>query len=151
MSKATQRHLAAINHGQVTKTNVIGIRKALNAFYRLKEGWSVSSTCPKISYDEMRELNASLEAKRPIVRGDLHASGVRLLYDRRNKKRLAAVADKVAALCGFSLVGFVDVHRGHHVPVYEAWGNAGKFTFYNVPWQAALAYGLETGPVVVQA
>lgn len=144
---AMQRHLAAIQSGNVTKTNVIGLRKALNHVERLRRGWSGNRSAA--TADEVRAALDALEARKPIVRGELHASGVRLITDKRYRKRLEPVADKVAALQGFSLVGYTEVHSCHFVPVYMAWGNAGTFRFYSIPWQSAYAFGLEGGPHLV--
>jgi hypothetical protein len=148
-SKAIAAHLAAIESGNVTKTNVIGIRKALNAAWRISRGYDGgrSNATPQ----DAAALLEALEKRRPIVRYKLHESGVRLITGKRYAKRLAPVADKIAALMGFSLVGFEDVGRGHHIPIYEAWGYAGKFLFRVIPWQAADALGLESGPVILES
>jgi len=48
-----QKHIDAIASGSVTKTNIIGLRKALNAEGRRRAGLSVSMTCPKVSGDDI--------------------------------------------------------------------------------------------------
>ena len=146
-SKAVAAHLAAIESGNVTKTNVIGIRKALNAAWRISRGYS-GGRCNATPQDAAALIEA-LERRKPIVRYDLHASGVRILTGKRYAKRLAPVADKIAALMGFSLVGYEDVGRGQYIPIYEAWGYAGKFLFRVIPWQTANYLGLESGPVII--
>jgi hypothetical protein len=147
MDKTAKRHLDAINSGQVEKTNVIGIRKVLNHAWRLRHGYS-GNRC-NATVEDGAALVAALVAGRPLVRGDLHASGVRTITDKRYAKRLASVADKVAALHGFRLVGFQEVGGGHHLPIYMAVGTAGPFKFFHVPWQGAEGYGLEAGPHLV--
>lgn len=144
---AMSRHLEAIESGMVTKTNVIGLRKALNHVARLRRGWSGNNS--KATAQDVQQALEALERCVPIVRGELHASGVRLITSPRYRKRLACVAGQIAALQGFSLVGFEEYHDCQHVPVYRAWGSGGTFDFYNVPWQAAMAYGLESGPVIL--
>lgn len=146
---AMGRHMAAIESGNVTKTNVIGLRKAVVSVERQRRGWS--SNRITATGDEVDAALAALETKRPIVRGELHESGVKLLTDRRYKRRLESVADRIAELQGFSLIGFYEVnsHAIAFVPVYRAFGNAGCFDFYNVPWQAAMAFGIEGGPHIV--
>jgi hypothetical protein len=144
-----QRHIAAIESGNVTKTNVIGLRKAVNHVARLVRGWPGNR-----SNATREEVNAALDAPercKPIVRGDLHASGVRLLTDKRYKKRLESVADKIAAMQGFSLVGFEEVRDCQYMPIYMLWGNAGTFRFYSVPWQTAMHCGLESGPQLLES
>ena len=146
---AMGRHMAAIASGNVTKTNVIGLRKACNHVERLAKGWS-GNRCAATPSEVAAALEA-LEAKTPIVRGELHESGVRLLTDRRYRKRLEPVADKIAALQGFCLVGFHDVERGQFTPVYRAYGSAGTFDFYNVAWQVAVAFEIEGGPHILES
>lgn len=140
---AMQRHIAAIESGNVTKTNVIGIRKALNHVDRIASGWSGNRS--NATAEEVRAALDALERCKPIVRGELHESGVRLLTGGRYAKRLERVADKVAALEGFSLVGYNTLRTGYSVPVYSAWGGAGAFRFYVIPWQSADMVGMESG------
>lgn len=145
---AMQRHLAAIESGNVTKTNVIGIRKGLNHVTRLARGWSGNRS--SATADEVRACLDALERCKPLVRGELHASGVRLLTDKRYRKRLEPVADKVAALHGFRLVGYQETADCQFTPIYEAVGTAGAFRFYSVPWQtAAYCDGLDGGPHIL--
>lgn len=145
---AMQKHLAAIKAGQVTKTNVIGLRKAVNHVERLRQGWS-GNRCAATA-EQVAEAMEALEARKPIVRGELHASGVRLITDKRYRKRLEPVAAQIAGLQGFSLVGFHEITRTHSVPIYLAWGNRGSFRFYAIPWQTAFAFGLESGPQLLE-
>lgn len=93
---AMGRHMAAIASGNVTKTNVIGLRKAVNHVERLAKGWS-GNRCAATPSEVAAALEA-LGAKTPIVRGELHASGVRLLTDRRYRKRLASCPKCSAAI-----------------------------------------------------
>lgn len=146
---AMRRHILAIESGNVTKTNVIGLRKALNHVERLRQGWSGNRS--NATLDETRAALEALERRKPLVRGELHASGVRLLTDKRYKKRLASVADKIAALQGFCLVDFVEIADCQYTPVFEAWGDAGTFRFYSIPWQTAYWKGLEGGPQLMES
>lgn len=145
---AMARHMCAIACGAVTKTNVIGLRKACNHVARLRKGWS-GNRCAATP-EEVEGAMRVLAACPPMVRGDLHAGGVKLLNDRRYAKRLAPVADKIEGLCGFQLVGFHEYADCNFAPVYKAYGYSGDFTFYNVPWQAALAHGIESGPHIAE-
>jgi hypothetical protein len=132
MTTAIQRHLAAVQSGQVNRTNIIGIRKALNADARC-------ATTPQIGDDTLYDIMREIDRTRPRVTGDLHDSGLKLLRDRRYAKRLAAYADIIEwpshfELCSFDQLG----HYGHYaVPVYRLVGqNGGSFKFRNIPWQS---------------
>lgn len=146
---AMARHIAAIRSRNVTKRNVIGLRKAINHVDRLASGWSGNRS--NATFAEVDSAMAALAECKPMVRGDLHASGVRILTDKRYAKRLAPVADKIAKLMSFHLVGFECIKTGYHVPIYEADTQAGNFRFYVIPWQSANAYGLESGPTLLGA
>lgn len=141
------KHLAAIESGMVTKTNVIGIRKALNSEWRVHRGYSPNRI--KLAGEELRETMAALHMVRPRVTGELDESGKRLLRSPRYRKRLESVRAIIDNLDHFQLVRFDDIGRGHHIPVYRAVSRQGNgFLFRNVPWQSALAYGVESGPTV---
>jgi hypothetical protein len=141
MSKPTtlQRHIAAIQAGEVERTNIIGIRKALNADARKREGFSTSATSPKISDDDLAQLMFELDRNRPKVVGALHDSGLKLLRDRRYAKRLADYADIIEWPSHFELWDWMALGRWgqYHVPIYRLVGqNGGAFKFYNIPWQS---------------
>ena len=140
-----QKHIDANASGSVTKTNIIGLRKALNAEGRRRAGLSVSATCPKASGDDIHLALAMINRDRPKVVGELHDSGIKLLQNKRYAKRLAEYADVIEwpshfELCGFNLLGLY----GHYaVPVYRLVGqNGGSFKFFNIPWQSG-GYGPE--------
>lgn len=145
MSKAFQRHYAAITSGEVTKTNVFGLRKALNKAARAANGWSVSDTAA-ITEEEAIELDRAVEKHEPRVVGELHDSGVAVLRNPRYAKRwTAGEAAIIADLDSFRLVGFDPVGSTGHVPRYRAVArNGASFEFVNVPWQSG-----GNGPEVV--
>jgi len=127
------KHLVAILQGVVDKSNVIGIRKALNAADRRRRGLSVSSTAPKLTLVECDELEMALRVHEPRVTGPLVESGLARLRNRRYRKRLASVADVIANLTHFCLVGFED-----GTPIYRACAGSAdnSFLFKNVAWQS---------------
>lgn len=137
MTATAKRHMKAICSGEVGKTNVIGLRKVLNHTWRIQRGWSGNRV--NVTPEEAGQLESALERCQPKVTGELHASGLKLLQDRRYRKRLEPVADIIANLDCFRLIGFTEAGdtNGHHVPVYRAIAKDGKkFTFYNVAWQS---------------
>jgi len=147
-ASAVQRHRLAIASGIVTKTNVIGIRMAANHVARIRAGWSGNRS--NATPAEVDSIFAALAEKEPLVRGDLHASGVRIVKAKRWAKRFNAEQTQViATLHGFRLVRFDWTDESHCTPVFRAVGESGSFLFRNVPWQTAAYSGGESGPVVV--
>lgn len=149
-----QRHLMAIESGEVTKTNIIGIRKALNHAARINAGWS-GNRC-NVTPQEAQTLYRAIETHKPIVTGTLHDSGIRVLRNPRYAKRWSDW--QIAAINGinhFRLVGYWQEEL-HHYPIYELWAKAPpkgdgmdsaiyqSFRFINVPWQSG-----GNGPVVL--
>lgn len=160
-SPSFARHLAAIEAGTITRTNVIGIRKLLNGAARRAAGWSVGATTPLGTLEQADAILAALDKYRPRVAGELHEGGLKVLRNRRYAKRLEPFAASIAALDHFRLVGFEDISRRgdglYNVPVYAAWstippkgdaldgGTHEAFRFRNVPWQSG-----GDGPEIVE-
>lgn len=148
-----EKHMAAIRSGELTKHNITGIRKALNASSRRGCGYSVSATAPNITTQEAIALETALETTEPHVVGELHESGLKVLRNRRYAKRWTERQQGIIdRLHHFSLVRFDYIGRGgfHCVPVYRAVDATGQsFHFRNIPWQSAFSLGEESGPVVV--
>lgn len=140
-------HIAAINSGNITKTNVIGIRKLLNSHWRESHGYSVSMTAPRATEDEIETLLDAIWNIRPVIMGELHDSGVVLLTSKRYRRNLEYVQNKIdSGILQFRLWGFADVGRGYHIPTYECVTAAGTFRFRNIPWQSG-----GKGPEVIKA
>jgi hypothetical protein len=134
-----QKHIDAIASGNVTKTNIIGLRKAINAMSRRRSNISVSVTSPKATDDDIYLALAMIDRDHPKVTGELHDSGIKLLQSKRYAKRLAAYADIIEWPSHFELCGFDQLGRygDHSVPVYRLVGqNGGSFRFRNIPWQS---------------
>lgn len=146
-----EKHLAAVKSGAVTKSNVIGIRKAFNEFGR--DNYSRSSTAPQWTLEQVNAMEHALERYKPRVTGKLHETGLTLLRSKRYTKRLALVANIIAEICYFELIRFdpinPDARVCNWVPVYAAVGKSGRrFAFRNIPWQSAFYCGLESGPTI---
>lgn len=151
MNPTVQRHVDAVSAFQVSKSNIIGIRKALNHAERLRAGYSGNRSSVTIA--DAERIEELVEHKQPLVVGELHETGLKLLRDRRYAGRLEHVADIIANLKAFHLVRFDRIGpRGMHVvPVYRATaGGENYFYFRNVPWQSAHYMGEESGPVIVK-
>ena len=134
-NRTLERHLAAIRAGEVTKSNVAGLKRALNAQARRELGYSVSSTAPKPC--DPAALQREVRERQPRVVGTLHDSGVKLLRSPRYAKRWNAdQRETIAQLDHFLLVDFV-WDRLNCQPVYKAVArDGGAFSFFNVPWQS---------------
>lgn len=132
-------HLDAIKSGYVTRTNVIGLRKALNSLARIDAGFSVGTTAPKVPKADVWEALHTIDRDNPRVTGELHDSGLKTLRNKRYAKRLAPYADLIQWPSHFELCGFEPIGRygQYHVPIYRLVGqNGGSFKFINIPWQS---------------
>lgn len=139
MHKTVKAHLDAITAGTVDRSVVIGLRKAINTAERKAAGWSIGRTAPKASLDDVARLEGALAEHKPRVAGELHESGLKVLRNRRYAKRLAPLADIIADVVEFRLIGFdrIGRHGAYSVPVYAAIASDGRrFAFRNVPWQS---------------
>lgn len=143
-----QKHMAAIERGEIDKTTVIGLKKLVNMDWRRARGYSISSTAPKASPQEVEALQIAMRERAPAVVGELHESGVKVLRSDRFRRQLRDVADLVEeGPILFRLVGFADIGRGHFLPIYQVETRRGSFRFQHVPWQASFT-GAEPGPIV---
>jgi hypothetical protein len=131
-------HLAAIKSGTVNKSNVIGLRMAINANARRYRRLSAGRTAPKLSDYDLAVLEEAVTDIEPRVDSTLHDSGLKLLRDPRYKRRLTHVADIVGAIESFRLVGFMRYGEWDLscTPAYKACAPCGSFTFINIPWQS---------------
>ena len=151
MSKSFEKHLAAIKAGRIEKTNVIGLRKAFNAYDRASRGYSVRQ--PVISDREFQDANEAINDHHPTVAGELHDSGLKVLrnprYAGRWNERQQGIIDRFDH---FRLVRFdwIGPRQAHCVPVYRVVDKVGQsFLFRNIPWQSAWSLGEEDGPRVI--
>lgn len=144
-----QRHLDAISARTITKTNVIGIRKALAHVDKLRAGYSGNRS--NVTPEQAARMETEIEHKRPTVIGELHATGLKVLRSPRWAKRFNEAQTKIiwADHLRFDLIRF-DREGSVIVPVYCVVSFAGRFCFRNIPWQTAFYSGLESGPVVVE-
>lgn len=148
MSPTAKKHFDAINGGAVTKTNVIGIRKALNHVERLRAGWSGNRS--NVTPEEADAIEYALRLHEPHVTGALHESGLKLLRSPRWRKRFNERQHGIISrLDHFKLVRFDRLGRScTTVPVYRAVDVTGQsFLFRNVPWQSAMHTGEPSGPI----
>jgi hypothetical protein len=140
MKPTAQKHLDAIRAGEVTRSNVIGLRKLINASERQYQGWDNGRTACAVGFDDLDTIESALDEFRPIVRGELHETGLALLRSKRYEKQLRSRAWEIARIHEFRLVRFDRLGRNqvHSVPVYRVGDAAGNhlFTFRNIPWQS---------------
>ncbi|NJS14064.1 MAG: hypothetical protein HC788_04910 [Sphingopyxis sp.] len=120
MNRTAQKHLDAIRAGVVDRSNVIGLRKLINASERQAAGYSVSVTACTISGDDLLTIENALATCKPIVTGDLHETGLKLLRSPRYAKRLQWQQTHIARIHAFRLVRFdrIGARDLQSVPVY---------------------------------
>lgn len=156
MSATAKKHLDAINAGTVDKTNVIGIRKAINHVERLRAGYSGNRS--SVTPEQADALEYAIRLHRPRVVGELHETGLKVLRSPRYAKRWTDWQRKaIDALDHFRLVGFERIDGTHATPVYAVWakvppkgdaldgGTYEAFWFRNVAWQSG-----GNGPEIVE-
>lgn len=137
LGKVAKRHVRAICQEQFSRSNLIGVRKMLNANARRGQRLSVGSTAPNVRPEEVEQLLDAIRVWQPRVTGELDEGGRKLLRSRRHAKRLAPVLPIIETLDHFRLIGFEWVDSLHCVPVYRAVSTSGdSFKFRNVPWQS---------------
>ena len=132
-----ETHMKAIESGKLEKTNIIGIRKALNANLRRLQSWSTGCTSPNITDSQVMQLHDTIMCVKPIAIGEMHDSGVKQLQSKRYKNRWT---DRQAAIIAdidrFQVLFFTELNN-HYYPVFLCTGKNGEsFTFYNIPWQS---------------
>jgi hypothetical protein len=153
MITTAQRHLAAIDAGTVTKSNVIGIRKAMNARERRDRGFPLSSHEAKAA-PRATLFETALADKEPRVAPELQESGLAILRNPRWRSRFTdREREIIETLDHFRLVKFeiVGAAHGNAVPIYRAVARNGQsFLFRNIPWQSAVYLGELTGPEVLR-
>lgn len=149
MHATAKRHLEAINRGFVTRSTVIGLRKAFNAYERNRLGWSIGATAPLWSRPDLDAVAEAIEQAQPPVAKDdpLHAGGLAVLRNPKYEKRWTPAQRQIIGdLDRFELVRMDYFDHVHTVPVFRAvasWG--GSFLFRNIPWQSG-----GNGPEIVE-
>ena len=139
MNRTAQKHLDAIRAGEVTKTNVIGLRKLINATDRALSGYSTSVTACTVTFGELQEIRDALDEHRPRVTGALHDSGLALLKSPRYAKRMMHQRALIDRIASFHLVRLDEFNgQGNYVPIYQVRDASGSplFTFRNISWQS---------------
>lgn len=149
-----KKHLDAIKSRRITRSNIIGIRKAFNAFERSRAGWSTSSTAPKMTADEYSEAERLIPECHPTALGDLHEGGLKVLRNRRYAKRWTPAQQRIIdGACRFDLIRFDFITSVHCVPVWRVVSrDCESFAFRNIPWQTVWSFpnrDFEDGPTVV--
>lgn len=146
--KAIARHLAAVTAGRVEKKNIIGIRKIINAMEIGKLRREPNE--PEL-IDAIFRLEEAIAERRPLVVGELHESGLKVLRNPRYAKRWTERQLQIIACADrFELLRFDRIGRWQSVPVYRVVSHDGEsFAFRNIPWQSAWTLGELDGPRVV--
>jgi hypothetical protein len=81
MRKTLKKHLDAIKSGSVTKTNIIGLRKAFNTNARFTRRIECGRTSPHVAPDDIAEIRRAITMHEPRVSRDLDASGPQIIGD----------------------------------------------------------------------
>ena len=139
MHKVAARHLAAIKSGQIDRGTLIGIRKLVSSSTRAAYGYRVGGGQAKAPLEDVESVLAAIMERKPRAVGTLHASGLAVLANKRNRRKLELVADIVPDVVMFQLVDYELRGRAGEsfVPIWRASTADGRgFDFLNVPWQS---------------
>lgn len=140
MIKSAEKHLAAIRCGMVERSNIIGLRKLINASERKARGWSIGVTAAAIDLDDLDTIEAAIARHHPVAVGELHAGGLAVLRNPRYKSRWSeGQARVIENACRFELMRFdrIGHSNAHCVPVFRVVSRDGKsFVYRNIPWQS---------------
>ena len=133
-----QKHIAAINSGRVEKTNIIGLRKAINHVARISNGWRGNRS--SATHEDVYDAALAIIEHQPTVIGELHDTGLVVLRSPRYARRWTDAQRAVieAKHIRFDLVRFdrLGSQGQYAVPVYCVIADCGSFNFRNIPWQS---------------
>lgn len=136
MTRTIDKHLAAIRSGTVTQSNIIGLRKAINADERRRQGLSTSRTCPNVTSADVFEAIDAIRLHQPRADSALTESGKARLRDKRYAKRWNDSQRRtIETLTHFTLCGFTEFNRSA-IPIWRVHGTSGSFRFINPSWQS---------------
>lgn len=136
-NKTFNRHLTAVTNGKISKSNIIGMRKGFNAWWRNSHGYSASMTAPQWTDGDAIALQRAIHRCQPVATGALHDDGLCKLRDRRNASLFnASQRHVISRLECFRLIDWRDTARGKFQPVWEAIAENGEsFRFISLSWQ----------------
>lgn len=142
-SKLYRRHMATLATGVVGEAFIRGLRKALHATDRRENGYSVSTTAPKMSPLEAMTLAAAIAENPPRIEPTQEAKGLNWL---RSKKVQRALGERERAVVAdfdhFTLSDMYDAGRNRiafYVPVYTVHAKSGRtFQYYSGSWQSGI-------------
>lgn len=139
MHKVAARHLAAIESGQIDRGTLIGIRKLVSSSARAAYGYGVGGGQAKAPLEDVESVLSAIMGRKPRAVETLHAGGLAVLANKRNRRKLERVADIVPDVVTFQLVDYeVQGRFGEYfVPIWRASTADGRwFDFLNAPWQS---------------
>lgn len=142
-SKVFRRHMATLAEGVVGESFIRGLRKALHASDRREQGYSTSTTAPKISGREAGELLATIERNPPRIEPKQEEKGLTWLRSKKVQRELGyRERDIIEHFSHFTLSDMRDEGRGQvafMVPVYTVHAKDGRFfTYFTGSWQSGV-------------
>lgn len=135
ISPTFKRHMASLQSGQISRSNIIGLRKAFNADAQRPYQGRTSS---KINSAHVEAYWQAISDYKPEVTGDWLESGKAQLASKRyrsrwNPRQAAIIAD----IATIQLVGIDWIDNRHCTFIYRATGrNGDTLTYINTPWQS---------------
>lgn len=151
MTPSLSAHLTAICAGAVTRTNVIGLRKAVMATERAFQWGGSWARKAHPSRADIHDVDVALRNHCPRVTGELHDGGVKVLRNPRYAKRWTPAQAAIIASPDLAFyLARLDIVRGEYgfvcVPVYRVFADGpASFYFRNIAWQSG-----GNGPEIVE-
>lgn len=123
---ALERHIAAIESGTVTRTNIIGIRKLYNKAQRNGGPWH-----------DIDRLQSAIERHEPMVTGEWLQSGLAVLRNKRYARRWTDAQQRIIdTATAIRLVDMIPCGHWQYTPAYRVESPNGHFHYSNTPWQS---------------
>jgi hypothetical protein len=143
MSKLFRRHVMTLETGLVGESFVRAMKMALNASDRREQGYSVSSTAPKLDTWQLGTLLDKLRENPPRIEPKQEVKGLKWLQSRKVQRELGMrERDIVKHFDHFTLSDFYDVGQrqvAFMLPVYTVHAKDGRtFAYYAGSWQSGV-------------
>lgn len=140
MSKTFERHMMAIEAGEVGPAFIRGVKCAMNRADRVARGYGVSRAFSGMTKGELDALDDKIMTRPPRVAAAQSAKGLKFLQSRKIQKLLSEAERAIVRdYDHFTLAGWRDIgqHSSFMLPIYTVHAKSGKtFDYCAGSWQS---------------